>query len=189
MQTSPVRAAAHPLLLIPSETNNVKAYFYARSHNPVPGERGPGVIAFCVPDLGFTYRAALRATPSELPYKALLSLLKFLESNRKVWGRQKLDLFTDCTPMVHQVSGELRAPASVRKHLGSIGIKKKKLGFSLHWVSEAENRARENIVIQPVAKPVPKLNFSSLQDSTLVQRAARWYQKSGASTRPKGQES
>lgn len=163
----------------------LKAYFYATSHNPVPGKQGPGVIAFCVPDLGFTYRAALRATPSEFPLKALLSLLKFLESNRKVWNRQKLELFTDCTPMIHQVLGEMRAPEKVRKDLGSIGIKRKKLGFSLHWVSESENRARENVVIQPVAKPAPKLNFSSLQESTLVQRAARWYQKSNASTRPK----
>ena len=163
----------------------MKAYFYAVSHNPAPGKQGPGVIAFCVPDIGFTYRAALRATPSEFPYKAMLSLLKFLESNRKVWNRQKLELFTDCTPLVHQILGEMNAPAKVRKDLGAIGIKKKRLGFSLHWVAETDNRARDNVISQPVALPVPKLNFSSLQESTLVQKAARWHRKPGASTHPK----
>jgi len=88
----------------------VKGYFYARSHKPVTHQKGPGIIAFSIPDLGITYRYALRATPSELPYKALKALLNFLESNRKVWQGQKLELCTDCAPMIYQVLGDMAAP-------------------------------------------------------------------------------
>jgi hypothetical protein len=159
------------------ETKTVKAYFYAQSHNPVPHTQGPGVIAFSVPDLGFTFRLALRATPSEFPYRALLALVEFLESNRKVWQKQKLELCTDCAPFIYQVLGDMAAPARVRIDLGTIRIKKRQLGFTLHWVAPEENRARDNVSLQPVARPVPQLNFSSLQDPTPMQRARNWKQK------------
>lgn len=155
----------------------MRAYFYAHCHRPVPNQEGPGVIAFSVPDLGFTFRLALRATPSEFPYRALVALIDFLETNRKVWARQKLELCTDCAPLIYQVLGDMGAPARVRFDLGVIRIKKKQLGFTLHWVSSEENRARDNVSLQPVARPVPQLNFSSLQDTTPVQRVRNWKQR------------
>jgi len=163
----------------------VRAYFYAESHKPVPHKKGPGVIAFAVPDLGFTYRVALRATPSEFPYRALLALINFLESNRKVWQRQKLELCTDCAPLIYQVLGDMAAPARVHQDLGVVRVKKRQLNYTLHWVSANENRARHNVVSQPVAQPVPQLNFSSLQDHTLAQRAQSWKQRAVLNTRPK----
>jgi hypothetical protein len=162
----------------------MRCYFYARSDRPTPHQEGPGIIAFCIPDLGITYRAALRATPSELPYRALQGLLKFLESNRRVCERQKLELLTDCAPLIYQVLGHMVAPARVRQDLGSVRIKKRQLGFTLHWVAEEDNRARENIAYQPVARPAPQLNFSSLQDLTLAQRAAGWKESAKQTSRP-----
>lgn len=159
----------------------MKAYFYAHCHNPVPHEQGPGVIAFSLPDLGFTFRLALRATPSEFPYRALVALIDFLESNRKVWNRQKLELCTDCAPLIYQVLGDMAAPARVQIDLGTIRIKKRQLGFTLHWVAPKENRARHNVSLQPVALPMPQLNFSTLQESSPVQRARNWKQRSVAS--------
>lgn len=155
----------------------MKAYFYAHCHNPAPHVQGPGVIAFSIPDLGFTFRLALRATPSEFPYRALVALIDFLESNRKVWQRQKLELCTDCAPLIYQVLGDMPAPARVQIDLGTIRIKKRQLGFTLHWVAPEENRARDNVSTQPVARPVPQLNFSSLQDPSPMQRARNWKQK------------
>jgi hypothetical protein len=163
----------------------VKCYFYARSHRPEPHCKGPGIIAFCIPDLGFAYRAALRATPSEFAYRALTALLRFLESNPKVINRQKLQLLTDCAPLIYQVRGDMVAPLSVREALGTIRLKKRQLGFTLNWVSEEDNRARENIVLQPITRTAPKLNFSSLQDASFVQRVAGWPGKSQRSQRPK----
>ena len=133
----------------------MKAYFYAQCHNPVAHREGAGVVAFSVPDLGFTYRLAMRATPSEFPYRALLATIRFLESNRKVWDKQRLELCTDCAPLIYQVLGDTAAPARVKQDLGTVRIKKRQLGFTLHWVSPEENRARDNISLQPVAKPVP----------------------------------
>ena len=163
----------------------VKAYFYAQAHNPVPHARGPGIIAFAVPDLGFTYRLALRATPSEFPYRALLALVEFLETNRKIWNRQKLEICTDCAPLIYQVLGDMAAPTRVRQELGVARLKKRQLGFTLHWVSARENRARENVSQQPVAQPVPQLNFSSLQDMTPTQRVQNWKQKPILVNQPK----
>jgi hypothetical protein len=162
----------------------VNCYFYATSHAPRAHVKGPGLISFCLPDLGFTYRAALRATPSEFPYRALLALIRFLESNRRVWQKQNLQIFTDCAPIVYQVQGEMAVPARVRSMLGNVRIKKHQLGFTLQWVAAAENRARENITLQPVARPAPELNFSSLQDPTLVQRATQWKKSESKESRP-----
>lgn len=162
----------------------MNCYFYATSHAPRAHAKGPGIISFCLPDLGFAYRAAVRATPSELPYKALLALIRFLESNRKVWHKQSLKIYTDCAPIVYQIQGEMSVPERVRSHLGAVRIKKHQLGFSVHWVAAAENRARENVTLQPVAHPAPELNFSSLQDTTLVQRATQWKKTDSKESRP-----
>lgn len=161
----------------------MKAYFYAQSQNPVPHTEGPGVIAFSVPDLGFTYRQALRATPSEFPYRALLALVEFLEGNRKVWHKQKLELCTDCAPFIYQVLGDMAPPARVRIDLGTIRLKKRQLGFTLHWVAPAENRARDNVSLQPVSRQAPHLNFASLQDASSL-RSLSWKQRP-ASAPPK----
>lgn len=162
----------------------MNCYFYATSHAPQAHVKGLGIISFCLPDLGFAYRAALRATPSEFPYRAILALIRFLESNRRVWHKQQLKIYTDCAPLVYQVQGEMNAPLRVRPLLGTVRIKKQQLGFSLHWVAAAENRARENITLQPVANPAAELNFSSLQDATLVQRAAQWKKSDSKESRP-----
>lgn len=162
----------------------MNCYFYATSHAPKAHVKGPGIISFCVPDLGFTYRAALRATPSEFPYRALLALIRFLESNRKVWHRQKLAILTDCAPIVYQVQGEMAVPDTVRSMLGTINIKQHQLGFTLDWVPAVENRARENITRQPLARPALELNFSSLQETTLVQRAMQWKKTDSKESRP-----
>lgn len=163
----------------------MRCYFYAKSHNPGANEVGPGIIAFCIPDLGFSYRAAIRATPSEFPYRAALGLLRFLESNRKVWGKQKLELLTDCTQVVYQINGQMPAPRRVLNELGTIRIRKRRLGFTVGWVSSEENRARENVALQPIAKPAPELNFESLQDTTLVRRAASWKKPQPGQEQPK----
>jgi hypothetical protein len=163
----------------------MKCYFYANSLNPEPNRVGPGIIAFCVPDLGLTYRAALRATPSEFPYKAVSALVRFLEANRAVWNGQKLELLTDCAPAVYQINGDMAAPNRVLHDLGMIRIKKQKLGFTLGWVNATENRSRENVALQPVAKPAPDLNFDALQDTTLVRKAAQWKPRSSSSPQPK----
>jgi hypothetical protein len=155
----------------------VRAYFYAHCHKPVPHEQGPGIIAFSVPDLGFAYRQAMRATASEFPYRALVALIEFLEANRKVWHRQRLELCTDCAPLIYQVLGDMAAPARVKIDLGIIRVKKRQLGFTLHWVAPEENRARDNASLQPVAQPAPQLNFSSLQDSLPLERARSWKQR------------
>jgi len=155
----------------------VKAYFYAQSQNPVPHTQGPGVISFSVPDLGLTYRQALRATPSEFPYQALSALVEFLEANRKVWHKQKLELCTDCAPLIYQVLGEMAAPQRVKIELGTLRLKKRQLGFTLHWVSPEENRARDNISLQPLSRQTPQLNFASLQDATNISRSRNWKQR------------
>ena len=155
----------------------MRAYFYAQSQNPVPHTQGPGVIAFSVPDLGFTYRQALRATPSEFPYQALLALVEFLEANRKVWHKQKLELCTDCAPLIYQVLGEMAAPQRVKLDLGLLRLKKRQLGFTLHWVSPDENRARDNISQQPLSRQAPQLNFASLQDATPISKSRSWKQR------------
>lgn len=162
----------------------MKAYFYAQSQNPVPHTEGPGIIAFSIPDLGFTYRQALRATPSEFPYRALLALIEFLENNRKVWQKQKLELCTDCAPFIYQVLGDMAAPARVRIPLGTIRLKKRQLGFTLHWVAPHENRTRENISQQPVSSQAPPLNFASLQDASSP-KSQSWKQKPGSAPSPK----
>lgn len=162
----------------------MNCYFYATSQEPRARVKGPGIISFCVPDLGFTYRAAVRATPTELPYKALMALIRFLESNRRVWHKQSLAIFTDCAPIVYQVQGEMSVPDGARSLLGTVRIKKQQLGFLLQWVAAAENRARENVTLQPVARPTLELNFSSLQDTTLVQRATQWKKPDSKESRP-----
>jgi len=148
----------------------VKLFFYGTNRRENREKAGLGIISFAIPDIGFIFRSAQKGTALECEYQALIKLCQFVEANAGLFKGRKLEFLGDSAAVVYQVSqggASSRFPRPPLKGFSADGGSqpgpqprvlerilafKKKLGFSILWVSALENRAAEQAALHPTVK-------------------------------------
>ena len=143
----------------------MKCYFSAKiESNDEPGKKKV-LVSFAIPDLGVLFRTHFRGELDECNYISLIKLLKFIESNPKIFDDQKIQIYSHDPQIVYQVNGKM--PCQERLHnLNSLALMYKgKLKYSLDWINFKNNKAEKGILDQPQTKIPLALNFDELDDS------------------------
>lgn len=130
----------------------MRCYIWGTNNRELRTEDGKGVACFAIPDWGLQFRAAQDGNAATSEYAALLALLRFVESNPRVFEGQSLEVFTDASQLVEQVNGRLPVhPLQLKPHL-LIRSLREKIRFELSWVPPDQNRAIDGILDLPPLK-------------------------------------
>ncbi|MEW5701868.1 MAG: hypothetical protein AB1792_06530 [Candidatus Zixiibacteriota bacterium] len=119
----------------------MRCYFWGTNNRTDRAQRGRGVISFAIPDWGVQFRAAQIGTASECEYSALLSLLRFVENNPRVFEGKKLAICTDAAALVYQVNRKLPVAPSEVNLWERVTTWRDRVPFELVWVPSEQNAA------------------------------------------------
>ena len=119
----------------------MRCYFWGTNNRADRAQRGRGVISFAIPDWGVQFRAAQVGTASECEYGALLSLLRFVETNPKVFEGKKLAVCTDAVALIYQMNRRLPVGSAEASMWERVSAVRHRLPFELVWVPAEQNAA------------------------------------------------
>ena len=143
----------------------MKCYFSARSDLKDKSKNDRVLISFIIPDLGVLFRTHYKGQLDECSYISLLKLLKFIESNPRVFEGQKVQVFSHDPQLVYQVNQKTPISERLEKLQGLAVLYKEKLGYSLNWIPLSENKAEKGVSDQRQVKNQIPLNFGELDGS------------------------
>ena len=143
----------------------MKCYFTAKPESTDELGKKRVLISFAIPDLGVLFRTHYSGEVDECSYISLLKLLKFIESNPRVFDDHKIQVYSHEPQIVYQVNGKIPCDERLHKLNALVLLYKAKLKYSLDWVHLKDNKAERGIIDQPQTKILLPLNFDELDDS------------------------
>jgi hypothetical protein len=141
----------------------MRCYIWGTNNHEDRSMEGMGVACFAIPDWGLQFRAAQDGNASVCETAALLALLRFAEGNPKVFEGHNLEIYSDSSQFVEQLTGQASVdPTLVKSHL-LIRSLREKIRFELSWIPSDQNRAIEGILDLPPLKTHFQIQHSSPQ--------------------------
>lgn len=120
-------------------------YFYGMIRAADREKGSDGVVSFCVPDLGITFRAKFTGNQWECEYASLLALLEFVELNPHLFKSKHLEIFGNSYVVVHQVNQKLGCTKQLKPYRDMALIYKNKIPYTLGWIPKSDNPAQDEI--------------------------------------------
>ncbi|MCP4580466.1 MAG: hypothetical protein GY839_02530 [candidate division Zixibacteria bacterium] len=137
----------------------MKCYF----HGSVNGEdkllQQMGTVSFAIPDIGIIFRSRWVGNLLDCQYAALLSLMQFLEKNKKLLKDDKVEILSDASVVVYQLSKNAFVYKSVESYYRMVQTYKSKFDFKIHWIPEQDNTAYHGLIGTPPMKPTVDIKF------------------------------
>ena len=140
----------------------MRCYFWGSNNCAERRRRGSGVISFAIPDWGVQFRARQAGTALECEYAALVALLRFVETNRKIFESKRLEFCTDAAALVHEIDGHPPAGRGMVKVLETVRAIREHVPFELSWIPAEQNAAIRGVLdLAPLVMGSP-LHFTGL---------------------------
>ncbi len=136
----------------------MQCFVYGSNLDQDSARRCRGIVAFAVPDIGLSFKGGFVGSQTECEYMSLLTFLRFVEQNPKVFDGSRLDILSDAAAMVYQVSGRAPTTSLADRYLPTVKHFRKKLNFSVFWIPQKDNSAFEGIYHLPPLKSAPPIN-------------------------------
>ncbi len=118
-----------------------------------------GTVSFAIPDIGVIFRSRWTGNLIECQYAALLSLLQFIETNKKAFKGKEIEIHSDASIVVYQLTKDSFILKSIEPYYRLVQTYKNKFAFDLRWVPEKENPALTGMIGTPPMKPSIDIQF------------------------------
>jgi hypothetical protein len=137
----------------------IQAYFFGISYGEIIDGKQIGLAGFAIPDLGIIFRSRFKGTIHECQYAGLLSLLNFIENNKKNLSAYKFEILSDSALVVHQIAHRKFISRELSPYFETAIGYKGKIDFRVTWVPREENIAITGMDSTPPYKSDLKLSF------------------------------
>lgn len=137
----------------------MKLYFYGKCFDALNDRPGKGIISIMLPDLGVIYRTQFEGNQKECEYTAAIMAVKFVEKNKDLLAKQRIQLLSDASRLIEEVNH--KAPVSPRDKVyrDTVLMYLRKFEMTLSWVPRSENRAAGLVPDLPALKLKLDLDF------------------------------
>jgi hypothetical protein len=137
----------------------MKCYFHGSVIGDDKSAKQSGTVSFAIPDLGVIFRSRWMGSLLECQYAALLSLLQFIESNAKTLGKQEIEILSDASVVVYQLTKDTFILKNIEPYYRMVQTYKMKFPFKVHWIPEKENAACNGLNDTPPMKLSVEINY------------------------------
>lgn len=118
-----------------------------------------GTVSFAIPDIGVIFRSRWVGSLLECQYAALLSLLRFIETNNKLFKDQNIEILSDASVIIYQLTKDTFILKNIEPYYRLVQTYKTKYSFKLRWSPEKDNPAFNGLCDAPPIKPSIKINY------------------------------
>jgi hypothetical protein len=150
----------------------IRAYFFGISYGEVINGKETGLAGFAIPDLGIIFRSRFKGNIHECQYAGLLSLLDFIENNKKNLSAYKFEILSDSALVVHQIAHRKFISRELTPYFETAIGYKGKIDYRVTWVPREENVAITGMDSTPSYKADINLKFDIGNRNTRGLRAS-----------------
>jgi hypothetical protein len=137
----------------------MRCYFNGITLGDDPMKKSEGTVSFAIPDLGVVFRSRWVGDIYECQYAALLSLLQFIDTNKKAFQDQTIEIYTDSSVVAYHLTKGGQITKKLKASYRAVMQYKSKFAFKINWVPLRENPACHGLNDMPPLKPSIQLNF------------------------------
>jgi hypothetical protein len=137
----------------------MRCYFNGITLSEDPMARSEGTVSFAIPDLGVVFRSRWIGNLYDCQYAALLSLLQFIDTNKKAFQDQSIEIYTDSSVVTYQLTKGGPMLKKLKAAYRAVMQYKSKFAFKVNWVPLRDNPACHGLNDMPPQKPSIQLNF------------------------------
>lgn len=139
----------------------MRCYIWGSNNQSDRTQEGRGVSCFAIPDWGLQFRAVQDGNAATCEVAALLGLLRFIENNPKVFEGDRIEVMTDASQLIDQLTGKLPLDQQLRNPFAAIRTIREKIRFDLTWIPPDQNRAIEGVLELPPLKTKFQIQHTS----------------------------
>ncbi|MBD3219098.1 MAG: hypothetical protein GF310_12555 [candidate division Zixibacteria bacterium] len=137
----------------------MKLYFFGKCSSAFNDQPGGGIISIMMPDLGMMYRTQFEGSQKECEYTAAIMAMKFVEKNKELLCKQKIQILTDASGLIEEINHDAPVSPGNKIYRDTVLMYLKKFGMALSWVPRSENRAAGLVPDLPPLKLKLDLDF------------------------------
>ena len=145
----------------------MKCYFYGSTLNSDSFSSQTGTVSFAIPDIGVIFRSRWVGSQLECQYAALLSLLRFIETNKKLFKNKRIEILSDSSVVVYQLTKDTFIFKKIEPYYRLVQTYKSKFSFKVHWLPENDNPAFNGLTDTPPLNPSIKINYDIKDDKDI----------------------
>ncbi|MCD6163554.1 MAG: hypothetical protein J7K40_14230 [candidate division Zixibacteria bacterium] len=138
----------------------MKCFFYGAVYDDDPLVKQTGIVSFAIPDIGVIFRSRWVGNLIECQYAALLSLLRFIETNDKLFKKENIEISSDASVVIYQLTKDTFVFKNIEPYYRLVQTYKAKFKFDLHWKPLKDNPAHHGLIGTPSIKPSVKINYN-----------------------------
>ena len=147
--------------------DKLRCYFFGISTGNQNGDSPGGSCGFAIPDLGIVYKDRFSGTLYECQYNGLLTLLKFINNNRKSFRGFEFEILSDAAVVVYQLNHHRSLSNSLRKLYNKVIGYKSRIAFRTSWIPRKENQAISGLLESPPLHPDIEIKFEDKRYSDI----------------------
>jgi hypothetical protein len=157
--------------MLQNEEDQMKCYFHGSVNGEDQHSQQLGTVSFAIPDIGIIFRSRWTGNLIECQYAALLSLLQFLDKNKKLLKDSMAEILSDASVVVYQLTKDDFIYKSIESYYRLVQTYKSKFAFKVHWIPEKENSACHGLADTPPMKPSVEIQYDIKNpDKTMSRR-------------------
>ncbi|UCD16392.1 MAG: hypothetical protein JSV44_07965 [Candidatus Zixiibacteriota bacterium] len=99
------------------------------------------LVCFAIPEAGISFKAPFSGEKLHTEYASLLTLLEFVELNRKLFEGQRLEIYCDNLELINQINMETECRYEYSELLRKTLDYKDKFSFTIGWIPSESNPA------------------------------------------------
>jgi hypothetical protein len=137
----------------------MQCYFHGYIEGDDPLVKREGTVSFAIPDIGVIFRSRWEGNLYDCQYAALISLLRFISTNEKLFKGNSIDILSDATVVIYQLTKGGPISKSHQPYFNTVNNFKSKFAFKVKWIPEKDNPACHGLSDVPPFKPSIEINY------------------------------
>ncbi len=147
--------------------DKIRCYFFGVSHVAGGGEYSSGSCGFAIPDLGIVYKNRHFGSLYECQYNGLLTLLRFIQNNKRSFKGIVFEILSDAAFVVYQLNHQKSLTKSLREYYSKALGYRSSIAFTLSWIPKKENQAISGLLDSPPFHPDMEIRFEDKRYSDI----------------------
>ena len=132
--------------------DKIQCYFFGESFGQDKLDQNIGLSGYAIPDFGIAFRSQCIGNLFQCQYDGLLSLLKFIDTNKKNFVGKYFEVLSDSAVIIYQINQKKFITKNLRTYYNAVETYKKKFPVKMSWVPKEDNIAIDGVFEVPPLK-------------------------------------
>jgi len=125
----------------PAMIDKIQCYFFGEIFDQDKPDLTTGLSGYAIPDFGIAFRSQCKGNLFQCQYSGLLSLLKFIDVNKKNFIGRYFEILSDSAVIIYQINQKKFITRNLLSYYRAVETYKNKFPIKMSWIPKEDNVA------------------------------------------------